>query len=96
MEFEDAQYLFNELLSSSNSKNRLWVESTSCGLDFYLDEESNLRVEICFSRNELWAISEIYLTVGKEMLKIAYEEKDFEEIMPTTDRNWDTYSSLKN
>jgi hypothetical protein len=96
LELEDIFYLLKELIKSSNSKNRLWVESSSCALDFSLDEEMNLWVEICSSSNSLWTVSEIDLTIGEEILKIAQAEKDFSEIMPTTNINWDAYTPLEN
>lgn len=93
---EDTQNLLEEFVKNSKPENYLWIESSFCDLDFSLDKNNNLWVEVFSSRNGLWAISEIDLTIGKEMLKIAYAEKDLEEIIPTTNRNWDAYTPIFN
>jgi hypothetical protein len=95
-EFEEANHLLKEWIKSSNTKNRLFVESSTCALDFYLENDESLWVEIYSSRNNLWAISEINLKIGEEMLKIAYAGKDFGEIMPATNKTWDVHTPLDN
>ena len=91
LEFEDALYLLKEL---KNHRDNLWVDAPSAVLDFYIEDDGSLWVEIYGLTNSLWAISEIDLSIGEKILSIAYEGEAFGEQMPTTDRTWDAYSGI--
>ena len=92
---KDAFYFLQELINSSDRRDSLMVESSSCFLDFNVAPDGALWVEV-YGNNGLWAISEINLKIGEEILKIAQAGKDFGEIIPTTDKNWDAYTPLGN
>jgi len=91
LEFEDALYLLKEL---KNHRDNLWVDAPSAVLDFYIEDDGSLWVEIYGLTNSLWAISEIDLSISEEILSIAYEGEAFGEQIPTTDRTWDAYSGI--
>lgn len=95
LKLDDAFFLLKELAKSTDCRNSLWVETSSSALDFHLAEDNTLWVEVYGDNNGLWAISEIDLTIGEEILKIAFEGKDFGEVMPTTNKNWNAYTPLQ-
>ena len=88
--FEDALYLLKEL---KNHRSSLWVDVPACGLNFYIESDGSLWVEI-YGNNGLWAVSEIDLVVGTEILRIAFDGGEFGEHIPTTSREWDAYSVI--
>jgi len=92
---EDAFCLLQELINSSDREDCLMIQSSSCSLDFHVSPDGSLLVEV-FSNKGLWTISEIDLTTGEELLRIAQAGKDVGEIKPTTNKDWDDYTPLGN
>lgn len=87
---EDALYLLKKL---KNHRSNLWIDAPSAGLNFYIEENGSLWIEI-YGNNGLWAVSEIDLPIGEEILKIAYQGGEFGEQIPKTNRVWDAYSGI--
>lgn len=90
LEFADALHLLKEL---KNHRSDLVINAPFAWLDFYIEEDNSLWVEIG-GHNGLWAVSEIDLGIGEEILRIAYQGGDFGEQIPTTNRTWDAYSGI--
>jgi hypothetical protein len=90
LEFADTLGLLKEL---KDQQGRLEIDTPSAGLEFYIAPDNSLWVEI-YGENGLWAISEIDLGIGEEILRIAYQGGDLGEQMPTTNRTWDAYSGI--
>ena len=88
--FDEALYLLKEL---KNHRSSLWVDAPACSLNFYIESEGSLWVEI-YGNNGLWAVSEIDLAIGTEILRIAFDGGEFGEHIPTTNRVWDAYSGI--
>jgi hypothetical protein len=88
--FDEALYLLEEL---KNHRSSLWVDAPACSLNFYIESDDSLWVEI-YGNNGLWAVSEIDLGVGSEILRIAFDGGNFGEYIPTTNREWDAYSGI--
>jgi hypothetical protein len=88
--FDETLYLLKEL---ENHRSRLWVNAPACSLDFYIESDGSLWVEI-YGDNGLWAVSEIDLVIGTQILRIACDGGEFGEYIPTTDRIWDAYSGI--
>jgi hypothetical protein len=87
---EASRLLENLLLPQSC----LYVEaSDSYSLDFYVESDNSLWVEITNVSYRFWAISEIDLAAGKEIIRIASENGVFSNFIPEMNREWDTYSS---
>jgi hypothetical protein len=84
---EDALYILKQLESP---KSGLYVETEKYFLDFHIDEEKSLCVEIDGINNNFWAYSDIDLTKAEFILTIVSKE----EFIPTTDRIWDAYSDF--
>ena len=66
--------------------------SETCLLDFYVESDNSLWVEIADTKRRFWAASEIDLVAGKEILKIAAGGGEFGNSIPKHDREWDAYS----
>jgi hypothetical protein len=88
--FEDALYLLKEL---KNQRSSLWVDAPACSLNFYIESDGSLWVEI-YGNNGLWVVSEIDLATGIEILRIAFDGGEFGDQIPTTNRTWDAYSGI--
>jgi hypothetical protein len=88
--FDDALFLLKEL---KNHRSSLSVEALACSLNFYIEIDGSLWVEI-YGNNGLWAASEIDLAIGTEILRIAFDGGEFGEYVPTTNRVWDAYSVI--
>ena len=91
LKFEDAAYLLREL---RNHRSSLWVNALTCSLNFYIESDKSLRVEI-YGDNGLWADSEVEMPIDIEILKQAYEGGEFREFIPTTNKEWDAYSGVE-
>lgn len=89
LESEEAIALLGKLKTHRSS---LYVETEIYGLDFYIDPDGSLGVEIMAA--DFWAISEIDLTVGAEIIKHALTGQAFMDVIPTTGREWDAYGWL--
>ncbi|MFN2511176.1 MAG: hypothetical protein ABR568_06995 [Pyrinomonadaceae bacterium] len=87
---EEAFYLLKEL---KNHRSSLRVDAAACSLNFYIEGDGSLRVEI-YGNNGLWADSEVDITVATEIFRIAFEGGEFGAIMPVTNREWDAYSGI--
>ena len=90
LKYEDVLYLLKEL---RNHRSSLWIDAPACSLDFYIEGDGSLWVEI-YGNNGLWAVSEIAPAVGVEILRIAFDGGEFGEMIPTTERTWDAYSGI--
>ena len=88
--FDDALYLLKEL---KNHRSSLWVDAPTYSLNFYIESDDSLWIEID-GNNGLWAVSEIDLAIGTEILRIALDGGEFGEHIPTTNRTWDAYSGI--
>jgi hypothetical protein len=88
--FDDALVLLKEL---KNHRSSLSVDAPACSLNFYIEIDGSLWVEI-YGNNGLWAVSEINLAIGTEILRIAFDGGEFGEHVPTTSRTWDAYSVI--
>lgn len=87
LEFDDTLYLLREL----RDRNNLWIDTPECTLNFSIDGEANLWVDID-GKNNFWAASEITLDAAVEILRIAIAGGPFDEHIPTTDQEWGAYS----
>ena len=88
--FDEALYLLREL---KNHRSSLRVDAPASSLDFYIESDGSLWVEI-YGDDGLWAVSEIDLEIGAEFLRIAFDGGEFGEHIPTTGRIWDAYSGI--
>jgi hypothetical protein len=70
-------------------RSNLGVETPNSYLCFYIERDGSLWVEVV--GDEFWAISEIDLTTGAEIIRLASEGSPFGERIPTTAREWDAY-----
>lgn len=89
---EDALYILKRLESPKSS---LYVETEKYFLDFHIDEEKLLCVEIDEINNNFWVYSDIDLTKAEAILTIVSKGEDFNKFIPATDRIWGAYSGLE-
>ena len=89
LEFDDTLYLLTNL---KNHRSKLLVTVPEVHLNFYIESDGSLRVEIDDYKTGLWADSEVDLRVATEILRMAFAGESFRETIPTTDREWDAYS----
>ncbi len=90
LEVEDVLYLLKKL---KNNRSHLWIETTSASLDFTIEEDNSLSVEI-YDYEEFWGVAEIDLEIGEEILRQACEGEKFGNLIPKTDREWGAYSGI--
>jgi hypothetical protein len=90
LEFDDTLYLLREL---RNHRSRLSVQASRNSVDFYIESDGSLRVEI-YDDNGLWADSEVEVGVAVEILRMAFAGAEFGKFIPTTNREWDAYSGI--
>ena len=87
--FDDTVYLLKEL--KKNERCTLSIQTAKSSLYFFIDSEKNLWVDLD-DISSLWAQSEVSLEAATEIIRIAFEGGDFDELIPTTDKEWDAYS----
>lgn len=90
LEFDETLYLLKEL---RNHRSRLSVEGPRSFLNFYIESDGSLRVEID-GDNGLWADSEVEVGAAIEILRMAVAGQEFGKLIPTTNREWDAYSGI--
>ena len=90
LEFDSTLYLLREL---RNHRSRLSVQASRNSVDFYIESDGSLRVEI-YDDNGLWADSEVEVGVAVEILRMAFAGEEFGKFIPTTNREWDAYSGI--
>ena len=90
LEFDQALFLLKGL---KNHRSRLSVEAPACNLNFYVESNGSLRVEI-YGNNGLWADSEVDIGGASEIFRMASEGAEFGASIPGTDRQWDAYSGI--
>lgn len=86
--FDDTLYLLKEL---KNERCRLSIQTPKQGLCFFIDSENNLWVDLD-DINGLWAQSEVSLEAATEIIRIAFDGGEFDELIPTTSKEWDAYA----
>ena len=86
--FDDTLYLLKEL---KNERCRLSIQTPKHSLCFFIDSEENLWVDLD-DISSLWAQSEVSLEAATEIIRIAFAGGDFDELIPTTDKEWDAYA----
>lgn len=92
LDFDDTFYLLKKL---KNHRSHIWIEAKTANLDFYIEFDDTLWVEIYgYENSVMWAISEINLEIGKEILKFAFEGKDFKDKIPSSKNHWDAYTTI--
>ena len=90
LEFDDALYLLKNL---KNHRSNILIDAASASLDFYIEFDNTLWVEIYGYDNSVsWAVSEIDVEIGEEILKMAFDGREFGNSIPTTEREWDAYA----
>jgi|GEM_PF-4393042 len=88
--FDETLYLLKEL---KNDRSSLDIRAPNSSLGFSItdiDGKDLLSVEID-QFDGLWAVAEIDLEIGTEILRIAFAGEQFGIHIPTTDREWDAY-----
>ena len=88
LEFNDTLYLLREL---RNDRSSLSVTAPKCHLNFYVESDGSLRVEID-GVNGLWADPGVEVEVAVKILRMAFADQEFGKFIPTTNREWDAYS----
>ena len=86
--FDDTLYLLKEL---KNERSRLSMQTPKTSLLFFIDRENNLWVDLD-DVSSLWAQSEVSLEAATEIIRIAFAGGEFNELIPTTDKEWDAYA----
>ena len=89
LEFEDIIYLLKNL---KNYRSRLWIQTDYALIDFHIEEDNSLSVEIDY--DNFWAVGEINLEIAEIILKQACDGKKFDNLIPTTDKEWGAYSGI--
>jgi hypothetical protein len=92
LEFDDVLFLLKNL---KNHRSHVWIDTPSASLDFYIEFDNTLWVELYGNNNSVsWAVSEIDFNIGEEILKMAFAGCDFGNKIPNTGREWDAYSGI--
>ena len=89
--FDETLFLLREL---KNDRSCLLIRATNSALDFYISETDGkdvLWIELD-QQDGLWAVAEINLEIGTEILRMAFADEQFGIHIPLTDREWDAYS----
>lgn len=87
--FDDTLYLLKEL--TKNERCNLSIQTPKTSLYFFIDSDKNLWVDLD-DLSSLWAQSEVTMEAATEILRIAFDGGEFNELIPTTDKEWDAYS----
>ena len=89
LELEDIKYLLKNL---KNYRSNLIIQTAYALIDFHIEENNSLSVEIDY--DEFWAVGEINLEIAEIILKQACEGRKFNNLIPTTDKEWGAYSGI--
>jgi hypothetical protein len=87
--FDDTLYLLKEL---KNHRSTLYIYAPECSLHFHIDSKKTLWVDMDCNNNGLWAASEITMDAAVEILRIAFDDGEFGELIPTTNQEWGAYA----
>ncbi len=83
---------YSHLKTLKTPGSNFWIHTESTVLNFWIELDKSLWVEIVSSKNNFWALSKIDYTIAEEMLRMVDKNQGFGEFKPTTNKNWDGYS----
>jgi hypothetical protein len=86
--FDDTLYLLKEL---KNERCALSMQTPKTSLYFFIDSEKKLWVDLD-DVSSLWAQSEVTLEAATEIIRIVFDGGEFNELIPTTEKEWDAYA----
>jgi hypothetical protein len=90
LELKDAVFLVREL---RNHRSGLSVEGIKSSVEFYIESDDSLRVEI-YGDDGFWSDTEVDSEIASEILRMVDTGESFGNFIPTTEREWDAYAPV--
>ena len=91
LDYEGALSLLRRLHSSGSS---IHFAPQNYRIDFRLDPDEPIEVEIMSIVDEFWAMSEVSDSQAESIIGVAYRGERFSSVIPGTEQEWDAWSNL--
>ena len=90
----DGEGVIQLLESLGASRNRLFIKGKYSNLEFEVDPERPVTVEIYDIRDGFWAISEVSPVSARRIIMMADNGEQFGNLIPETTQEWGAYGPV--